>query len=211
MGKFAASVKLPVSQKFCSFTLFRGPATTTDYKCSKIKSACDFWLPWCNVSWSWRTSSINSIGGGGVRSNPVTPPLRLAIEAFKVSPSPLDHLLDEFVVIFGSLFVVANEVAQFGLLVLQCAVKLLYLTDQIRLLRRQTLSVRFHCYRQTEHTVSVQPSTTVHWAYTNAVHTQSSKSSKAVYNNNDCSFLTRSFHRRHCLIMPKSKQSSCAL
>ena len=60
----------------------------------------------------------------------------------------LAHLLDELVVVAGALFVVADEVAQFRLLVLERAVQLLDLADQVRLLGRQTLAVRLHrCIR----------------------------------------------------------------
>jgi len=47
----------------------------------------------------------------------------------------IDHLFDEFIVVFRTLFVIAYEVPEFGLFVFECVVQLFDLTDEICFLR----------------------------------------------------------------------------
>ena len=76
---------------------------------------------------------------GGEQPPPTVPLLRW----WSVSPT---NLFNEVVVVFVALFVAANEISQFGFLVLQRVVQLLYLTHEVGLFRRQPLSICFHCY-----------------------------------------------------------------
>jgi len=64
-----------------------------------------------------------------------------------VAQAVTTHLFDKIVVVLGALFIIANEISQLRLFILERVVELLDLTDQINFLRRQTFPVCFHCYK----------------------------------------------------------------